>query len=82
MKCPAGTNQQIERFIVIRDLEKHFEEAGDGQNNMVAFDGSNGDLLWHTRIGNMTNPPQTYMVDGRQYLLVAVRDRLFSFVRY
>jgi alcohol dehydrogenase (cytochrome c) len=49
---------------------------------MVAFDAENGDLLWHTRIGNMTNPPQTFMVDDRQYLLVAVRDRLFSFVMY
>ena len=49
---------------------------------MVAFVGSNGDLLWHTRIGNMTNPSQTFMVDDRQYLLVAVGERLFSFVMY
>ncbi|MFT5115592.1 MAG: alcohol dehydrogenase (cytochrome c) [Kiritimatiellia bacterium] len=56
--------------------------TGDGRNNMVAFDAGNGDLLWHTRIGNMTNPPQTFLVDGKQYLLVAVRDRLFSFVMY
>ena len=56
--------------------------TGDGKNNMVAFDADNGDLLWHTRIGNMTNPPQTFMVDGRQYLLVAVGERLFSFVMY
>ena len=56
--------------------------TGDGNNNMVAFDAGNGDLLWHTRIGNMTNPPQTFMVDGRQYLLVAVGERLFSFVMY
>jgi alcohol dehydrogenase (cytochrome c) len=49
---------------------------------MVAFDAENGDLLWHTRIGNMTNPPQTFMVGGKQYLLVAVGERLFSFVMY
>ena len=46
----------------------------DGRNNMVAFDAENGDLLWHTRIGNMTNPPQTFMVGGKQYLLVASGD--------
>ena len=56
--------------------------TGDGSGNMVAFDGANGDLLWHTRIGNLTNAPQTYMVDGRQHLLVAVRDTLYSFVLY
>jgi alcohol dehydrogenase (cytochrome c) len=49
---------------------------------MVAFDAEDGDLLWHTRIGNMSNTPQTYLVDGRQYLLVAVGERLYSFVMY
>ena len=56
--------------------------TGDGNGNMVAFDGENGDLLWHTRIGNISNGPQTYMIDGRQYLLVAVGKRLYSFVMY
>jgi alcohol dehydrogenase (cytochrome c) len=56
--------------------------TGDGNGNMVAFDGENGDLLWHTRIGNMSNTPQTFLVDGRQHLLVAVGERLYSFVIY
>ena len=56
--------------------------TGDGNGNLVAFDGANGDLLWHTRIGNMSNTPQTYLVDGRQYLLVAVGERLYAFVIY
>lgn len=56
--------------------------TGDGNGNMVAFDAENGDLLWHTRIGNMSNTPQTFLVDGRQYLLVAVGERLYSFVVY
>ena len=33
-------------------------------------------------IGDVTNPPQTYLVDGRQYLLVAAGNRLFAFVKY
>ena len=56
--------------------------TGDGNGNMVAFDAEDGDLLWHTRIGNMSNTPQTFLVDGRQHLLVAVGERLYSFVIY
>ena len=56
--------------------------TGDGSGNLVAFDAAGGDLLWHTRIGNLTNAPETYLLDGRQYVLVAVGDRLFSFVLY
>jgi len=56
--------------------------TGDGSGNLVAFDGENGDLLWHSRIGNISKGPQTYLIDGRQYLLAAVRDTLFAFVMY
>ena len=41
-----------------------------------------GKPLWHSRIGGVTNPPQTYMLDGRQYLLVATGDTLYAFVMY
>ena len=50
--------------------------------NAVAFDGANGELLWHTRIGNITNGPQTYEVNGRQHLLLAVNDMLYAFTLY
>jgi alcohol dehydrogenase (cytochrome c) len=56
--------------------------AGDGANNIVAHDALTGKPLWHSRIGDVTNPPQTYMLDGRQYLLVASGDTLYSFVMY
>jgi len=56
--------------------------TGDGNGNLLAFDAENGDILWHTRIGNITNAPQTYMLDGRQHLLVAVGDTLYDFVLY
>jgi alcohol dehydrogenase (cytochrome c) len=56
--------------------------TGDGNGNFVAMDAGNGDLLWHTRIGNISNAPQTYAIDGRQYVLVAVGDTLYSFVNY
>ena len=56
--------------------------TGDGSGNFVAFDAADGSLVWHTRIGNSSNAPETYMLDGRQYVLVAVRDRLFVFMMY
>ena len=56
--------------------------AGDAGGNLVAYDSTTGVPLWHSRIGNVSAPPQTYMIDGRQYLLVAVGDRLYAFTLY
>ena len=52
--------------------------AGDGGGNIVAHDAATGKPLWHSHIGNVTNAPITYKVDGRQYLLVATGDTLFT----
>ena len=54
--------------------------AGDGAGNLIAHDAANGKPLWSSRIGRITNAPQTYMVDGHQYVLVATGDMLWSFV--
>ena len=56
--------------------------TGDGNGNLIAFDVANGKPRWHTRIGNISNGPQTYMLDGRQYMLVAVGDTLYAFALY
>jgi alcohol dehydrogenase (cytochrome c) len=56
--------------------------AGDGGGNIVAHDAATGVPLWHSRIGGVTNPPQTYLIDGRQHLLVAAGDTLYAFVMY
>jgi alcohol dehydrogenase (cytochrome c) len=56
--------------------------TGDGSGNFVAFDATNGKSLWHSRIGNISNAPQTYMIDGRQHVLVAVNDQLYTFMLY
>jgi alcohol dehydrogenase (cytochrome c) len=53
--------------------------AGDGSGNFTALNASNGKPLWHSRIGNPSNAPQTYLVDGRQHVLVAVGDTLYAF---
>jgi alcohol dehydrogenase (cytochrome c) len=56
--------------------------TSDGGGNLVAFDATNGTPIWHTHIGSPSNAPQTYAIDGRQYLLVAVGDTLYAFTLY
>ena len=56
--------------------------TGDGSGNFVAFDAASGTLLWNTRIGNISNAPETYLIDGRQHVLVAAGTQLFAFVMY
>jgi alcohol dehydrogenase (cytochrome c) len=54
--------------------------TGDAGGNLVAYHASTGVPLWHSRIGNISNAPITYMLDGRQYVLVATGERLYAFV--
>ncbi|MEO8097444.1 MAG: acido-empty-quinoprotein group A [Acidobacteriota bacterium] len=56
--------------------------GGDLGGNIVAYDPANGKTLWHSHIGQVSNAPETYMLDGHQYLLVAAGDTLFAFTLY
>jgi alcohol dehydrogenase (cytochrome c) len=56
--------------------------AGDGSGSLVAHDAANGNPLWNTRIGQVSNAPQTYMLDGHQYVICATGDMLWSFMLY
>ncbi|MGI8958201.1 MAG: acido-empty-quinoprotein group A [Bryobacteraceae bacterium] len=56
--------------------------AGDGAGSLVAHDAATGKPLWNTRIGDVTNPPQTYLLDGHQYVIAATSDTLWSFMLY
>ena len=56
--------------------------CGDAGGNLVAYDAVTGTPLWHSRIGNVTNAPITYMLDGRQHILVAAGDTLYAFALY
>ena len=56
--------------------------AGDRGGNIVARDPADGTPLWHSRIGEVSNAPQTYMLDGQQHLLVASEDMLYAFKLY
>jgi alcohol dehydrogenase (cytochrome c) len=56
--------------------------AGDGAGNFMAHDVTTGKVLWHTRIGGVTNSPQTYMLDGHQYVICATGETLWAFLLY
>jgi alcohol dehydrogenase (cytochrome c) len=56
--------------------------AGDRGGNVVARDPANGRPLWHSRIGLVSNAPQTYSLDGEQYVLVAAEDMVYAFKLY
>ena len=56
--------------------------GGDAGGNIVAYDAVNGKPLWHSHIGPVTNAPITYMLDGRQHLLVATGETLYAFKLY
>lgn len=56
--------------------------GGDAGGNIVAYDAATGSPAWHSRIGPVTNAPQTYMLDGRQHLLVAAGESLYAFALY
>jgi alcohol dehydrogenase (cytochrome c) len=54
--------------------------TGDGSGNLVAFDAADGKTLWNTRIGMISNAPQTFELDGHQYIICASGDTLWSFI--
>ena len=56
--------------------------AGDNAGNLNAYDPANGNILWHSQIGQVSNAPETYMLDGHQYILAAAGDTIFAFTLY
>lgn len=53
--------------------------TGDVTGNLMALRTSDGATLWHQNIGRMGNAPITYMLDGKQVLLVAGGGALMAF---
>jgi len=49
-------------------------------NYLVAMDEATGKTLWKTSLGGpAANAPITYQLDGRQYVVMSVRDTLYAF---
>jgi acido-empty-quinoprotein group A len=54
--------------------------GNDGGGNFVAYDPATGKPLWHAGLGvNTSNGPQTFLLDGRQYVVVGAGDTLYAF---
>jgi acido-empty-quinoprotein group A len=54
--------------------------GNDGGGNFVAYDAATGAPLWHAGLStNTTNGPQTYLLDGRQFVVVGAGDTLYAF---
>jgi alcohol dehydrogenase (cytochrome c) len=55
--------------------------AGDGDGNVMAFESRTGTNLWHYQLGAAmrSTAGTTYMLDGRQYLLVPSGSALTAF---
>ena len=54
--------------------------GNDGGGNFVAYDAANGRPLWHAGLGtNTSNGPQTFLIDGRQMVVVGAGDALYAF---
>jgi alcohol dehydrogenase (cytochrome c) len=55
--------------------------SGDQEGNFIAFDAASGKQLWHYQTGTSIwgAAPMTYMLDGRQQVLIASGAALLSF---
>jgi alcohol dehydrogenase (cytochrome c) len=49
------------------------------EDDLVAFDVTSLKPLWHSHIGDVQNAPETYMLGGRQYVLVAASGSVYAF---
>jgi acido-empty-quinoprotein group A len=54
--------------------------TGDYKRNLIAFNATDGDILWHfPMLRPLSNGPETYLLDGRQYLIAGAGDTLYAF---
>jgi len=53
--------------------------TGDSARNALALRASDGETLWHSAIGRVSNAPITYMLDGRQFIVLASGGTLYAF---
>lgn len=55
--------------------------TGDNEGNFIAFDADTGKNLWHYQVGAPVwgSAPTTFMLDGRQHVLIAAGVSLIDF---
>ncbi|HVV46058.1 MAG TPA: PQQ-binding-like beta-propeller repeat protein, partial [Bryobacteraceae bacterium] len=52
----------------------------NNSGGIEALDATSGKPLWHSAVGNLTAPPETFMMDGKQHVVAYVSGGLFMFV--
>ncbi len=53
--------------------------SGDNSVNLIAMRSGDGTTLWHENIGRVQGAPITYLMDGKQYLLVSGGSSLYAY---
>jgi alcohol dehydrogenase (cytochrome c) len=53
---------------------------GNDGPNLLALDAATGKALWHSQIGQLSAPPETFMLDGKQRVLAATSGAIYMFV--
>jgi alcohol dehydrogenase (cytochrome c) len=53
--------------------------SGDNSVNLIAIRSSDGSTLWHENIGRVQGAPITYLLDGKQYLVVSGGSSLYAY---
>jgi len=54
--------------------------GSDGAGNFVAYDPATGKPLWHAGLAaTVSNGPETFMLDGKQFVVVGAGDSLYAF---
>lgn len=54
--------------------------TGGPATNLIAFDPATGKLVWHYRMDSgLSNGPETFLLDGKQYLVVGGGEFLYAF---
>ena len=58
----------------------HLLFTADSYNDLIALDASTGKTVWHTFVGgSMSSAPETYELDGRQYVVFPVDSVIYAF---
>jgi hypothetical protein len=45
-----------------------------------ALEAATGKPLWHSAIGALSSPPETFMIDGKQHVLATGGGAMYMFV--
>ncbi len=54
--------------------------SGDYSGNLIAFNAATGEILWHfPMLHSLGNGPETYLLNGKQYLIAGGGDTLYAF---